>query len=91
MGQCLAPCVKDVPKDAYKEMIQEITDFLNGGHEHVKKELEEKMYKASEALDFERAKELVRSNCEYRSKLWRNKKLRRRRTLRIVIFWFCSG
>lgn len=58
MGQCLAPCVKDVPKDAYKEMIQEITDFLNGGHEHVKTELEEKMYKASEALDFERAKEL---------------------------------
>ncbi len=58
MGQCLAPCVKDVPKDAYKEMIQEITDFLNGGHELVKAELEEKMYKASEALDFERAKEL---------------------------------
>lgn len=57
IGQCLAPCVKDIEKELYNEMIQEITNFLNGGHEKVKEELQQKMLAASEQLDFERAKE----------------------------------
>ncbi|HWI47343.1 MAG TPA: excinuclease ABC subunit UvrC [Rummeliibacillus sp.] len=57
LGQCLAPCVKDIEKETYAEMVQEIANFLNGGHAAVKEELQQKMLAASEQLDFERAKE----------------------------------
>lgn len=57
IGQCLAPCVKEVTKEQNKEMIEGITRFLNGGHQEVKQDLERKMVSASENLDFERAKE----------------------------------
>ncbi|MGF9890573.1 excinuclease ABC subunit UvrC [Priestia megaterium] len=57
IGQCLAPCVKEVKEEQNKQIIENITRFLNGGYEHVKTELIEKMLKASEELDFERAKE----------------------------------
>ena len=39
-------------------MVQEITNFLNGGHTTVKDELQKKMLEASEQLDFERAEEV---------------------------------
>ncbi|WP_375142993.1 excinuclease ABC subunit UvrC [Paenibacillus sp. D2_2] len=58
MGQCLAPCVKEVSQQTYDEMIQEIVSFLNGGHEEIKQELQRKMEEAAEELYFERAKEL---------------------------------
>jgi excinuclease ABC subunit C len=57
LGQCLAPCINDVPEDEYKKMTDEITRFLNGGYKEIKKELTEKMTLAAESLDFERAKE----------------------------------
>lgn len=58
MGQCLAPCEKEVPKSAYDEIIRDISAFLSGGHEAVKKDLQQKMQEAAEELYFERAKEL---------------------------------
>ncbi|MEC2054645.1 excinuclease ABC subunit UvrC [Peribacillus psychrosaccharolyticus] len=57
LGQCLAPCVFDVPQQEYKEIVTDITRFLNGGYKEIKAELTEKMHAAAEALDFERAKE----------------------------------
>jgi len=57
LGQCLAPCVKEVTDEQYKEMTEEITRFLNGGYQEVKKELTRKMTEAAETLEFERAKE----------------------------------
>lgn len=57
IGQCLAPCVKNIAVETYDDMIQEITRFLKGGQDDVKKNLTKKMYEASEQLDFERAKE----------------------------------
>jgi excinuclease ABC subunit C len=57
LGQCLAPCVNEVSETTYKEMVEDITRFLNGGYTEIKKDLTEKMMKASEELDFERAKE----------------------------------
>ncbi len=57
LGQCLAPCVKEVGEESYKEMVDDITSFLNGGYKSVKKELTEKMSSAAENLEFERAKE----------------------------------
>ncbi|MBE5104485.1 excinuclease ABC subunit C [Bacillus thuringiensis] len=58
MGQCLAPCVKEVTEEQNKEIVDEIIKFLNGGHKEIRSQLETKMYEASEKLEFERAKEL---------------------------------
>ncbi|WP_042197837.1 excinuclease ABC subunit UvrC [Paenibacillus camerounensis] len=58
MGQCLAPCEKEVLKPAYDEIIRDISAFLSGGHEAVKKDLQKKMQEAADELYFERAKEL---------------------------------
>ncbi|MBU8770157.1 excinuclease ABC subunit UvrC [Cytobacillus oceanisediminis] len=58
LGQCLAPCVKAVSEDQYKQMTDEIAKFLNGGYKEIKKDLTAKMTAAAEELDFERAKEL---------------------------------
>ena len=44
MGQCLAPCVKEVTEEQNKEIVDEIIKFLNGGHKEVRSELEIKMY-----------------------------------------------
>ncbi|WP_338777492.1 excinuclease ABC subunit UvrC [Metabacillus sp. FJAT-52054] len=57
MGQCLAPCVYDVTAETNRKMVDDISRFLNGGYEEIKTDLTDKMYKASEAMDFERAKE----------------------------------
>ena len=58
LGQCLAPCVYDISEETNKQLVDEITRFLNGGHQQIKKELTEKMHEAAENLEFERAKEL---------------------------------
>ncbi|WP_235946337.1 excinuclease ABC subunit UvrC [Saccharibacillus alkalitolerans] len=58
MGQCLAPCVKDIEKEQYDGIRDEIARFLGGSHEEIKKELRRKMEEAAEDLYFERAKEL---------------------------------
>lgn len=58
LGQCLAPCVKEVEQAQYTQIVDEINRFLNGGHVEIKKALTESMHAAAEELDFERAKEL---------------------------------
>ncbi|MBD0383416.1 excinuclease ABC subunit UvrC [Paenibacillus sedimenti] len=58
IGQCLAPCVYDISAETNERMVQEITRFLNGGHDDIKEELTAKMHAAAEELNFERAKEL---------------------------------
>ncbi|TCM97989.1 excinuclease ABC subunit C [Paenibacillus sp. BK033] len=57
IGQCIAPCEYEVEQGQYDAMIQEITKFLNGGHDAVKTEIQRKMEAAAEELNFERAKE----------------------------------
>jgi len=57
IGQCLAPCVNEVTDETNKKMVDDIIRFLNGGYKEIKDELTDKMIKASEELDFERAKE----------------------------------
>lgn len=58
LGQCLAPCIHEVSEQQYKQMVDEIARFLNGGYKDIKKDLTDKMTAAAEELDFERAKEL---------------------------------
>jgi excinuclease ABC subunit C len=57
LGQCVAPCEYEITPGTYETMVQEITRFLNGGHDEVKKALQGKMAAAAEDLEFERAKE----------------------------------
>ncbi|PXW90061.1 excinuclease ABC subunit C [Streptohalobacillus salinus] len=58
LGQCLA-CQEDPPeREAYQQIINEISSFLKGGHKAIKQNLKEKMESASEDLNFERAMEL---------------------------------
>lgn len=58
MGQCLAPCVKEVTEEENKQIVDEIIRFLSGGQSEIRQDLEKKMFEASERLEFERAKEL---------------------------------
>jgi excinuclease ABC subunit C len=58
MGQCLAPCEYPVDSETNARIVQEITRFLNGGHEQIKRDLTEKMHAAAGELNFERAREL---------------------------------
>lgn len=57
MGQCLAPCVFNIPQVRYKIMVNEIKRFLNGGHTEVQEVLEKKMADAAENMEFEKAAE----------------------------------
>lgn len=57
LGQCIAPCEYEVEQETYDKMVNEISRFLNGGHNTIKAELTRKMHEAAEELNFERAKE----------------------------------
>ncbi|MBP1156756.1 MULTISPECIES: excinuclease ABC subunit UvrC [unclassified Paenibacillus] len=57
LGQCIAPCEYKVEQETYDKMVNEISRFLNGGHNAIKVELTRKMHEAAEELNFERAKE----------------------------------
>lgn len=56
--RCLAPCAGKISSKDYKEMIDEIILFLEGKQERVIKNLRDKMEKAAENLEFEKAAEL---------------------------------
>lgn len=58
LDQCLAPCEYSISKEEYQKITNQIIRFLNGGHQEVQEQLKEEMLKASESLEFERAKEL---------------------------------
>ena len=53
--QCEAPCMGYISKEDYRKKISGILEFLNGNYRPVIAELTEKMQKASDAMEFERA------------------------------------
>ncbi len=53
--QCKAPCMGYISEEEYKSQIEGVLNFLNGKYTDVIKMLEEKMYKASEEMQFEEA------------------------------------
>ncbi len=57
MGQCLAPCIKEISKAEYEEIIISIRKFLKGDIKDVINNLERKMLIASEKLEYEKALE----------------------------------
>lgn len=57
MGQCLAPCINKIDEKDYADISQKLKSFLNGDISGVYAEIKNKMKKASENLEFEKAQE----------------------------------
>ncbi|MBO7573275.1 MAG: excinuclease ABC subunit C [Bacilli bacterium] len=57
LGQCLAPCINDVSVETENQIREDVKSFLRGNNSDVKTELTKKMLAASDACDFENAKE----------------------------------
>ncbi len=57
MGQCLCPYYFDVDPKVYTKIVDEVKKFLNGGHEKIESEIHQKMEKAAENMEFEKAAE----------------------------------
>ena len=56
--KCAGPCVGEIEKDAYDELVAELVRFLEGDTDAVVAELERQMEQASEDLEFELAAHL---------------------------------
>ncbi|MBD8914607.1 MAG: excinuclease ABC subunit UvrC [Pseudobutyrivibrio sp.] len=57
MKQCLGVCTGQVSEEEYRKSVQGAIDFLNGSYSEVEKMLTQKMQKAAETMDFEKAAE----------------------------------
>ncbi|HGF8301672.1 TPA: excinuclease ABC subunit UvrC [Enterococcus faecium] len=57
LGQCLCPYYFDVDPKVYTKIVDEVKNFLNGGHEKIESEIHQKMKKAAENMEFEKAAE----------------------------------
>ncbi len=55
MHQCLGPCEYDIDASIYEEYCNQVVSFMNGDTKEVEKDLTDKMYQASENLEFEQA------------------------------------
>ena len=53
--QCFAPCQNYISKEEYRQSIQSALSFLGGNYDTILKDLDEKMRRASEELEFEKA------------------------------------
>jgi len=53
--QCKAPCQDGIGKDEYRALIGEVMIFLNGNYKRIAAELEDKMKRASDDMEFEEA------------------------------------
>ena len=55
IGRCCAPCAGKISAEEYRIRIDEIVRFLKGNQDPLIRDLQDKMAKASEALEFEEA------------------------------------
>ncbi|MBE6067228.1 MAG: excinuclease ABC subunit UvrC [Clostridium lundense] len=55
IGLCKGPCAKLISKEEYKSIISDITSLLSGKSADILRDLESKMGKAAESLQFEKA------------------------------------
>ena len=53
--KCSGPCVGEVSKEDYDELVGELVDFLDGETDTIVRRLESEMQRASDELEFERA------------------------------------
>ncbi len=55
MGRCVGPCIGVVSREEYADVIKEVIMFLEGKQDRVVRNLKDKMDRAAEALEFEKA------------------------------------
>lgn len=55
--QCDGPCMGYISSEEYKKSIEQVIEFLDGKYKRVLSMLEEKMYQASEEMEYEKAAE----------------------------------
>jgi excinuclease ABC subunit C len=53
--RCSAPCVNKISMSDYQKLVKDAINFLNGKNSNIQTELAQKMQKASDNLDFEKA------------------------------------
>jgi excinuclease ABC subunit C len=58
IGQCLAPCVLDVSREQYADMVRRVRMFLGGRSRELVTSLKQLMQEHSERLEFEKAAEI---------------------------------
>lgn len=59
INNCLAPCIKDVKKEDYTEIINKISMLLKGNVKEEIRNLKQKMKEYSDKLEFEKAQEVL--------------------------------
>src|ERR687887_294679 len=72
--RCHAPCVGYISKEAYRELIDGVVNFLSGDTRTIERELEQKMRDAAEAEGFEEA-------ARYRNRLFAIRRLSERQAV----------
>ncbi len=55
LDRCLGPCAMEVPSEKYKEIVDQVTLFLEGRSQELIKALRQSMELAADHMDFERA------------------------------------
>ena len=59
LGQCTAPCQGTISREEYQKQVEQALDFLEGrNHKQVEQILTERMQKAAEEMDFEKAAQI---------------------------------
>ena len=58
IGKCAAPCVGQVSEEEHRQIVDDFCEFMAGRTKPFMRRIEQQMYAASEALDFERAARL---------------------------------
>ena len=74
IGECLGYCENKVDKEVIKNMIDEVTSFLKGNYDDVRKKIEKLMYEASSKLNYEMAIE-YKEMLEYIDKVLEKQKI----------------
>lgn len=74
IGQCLGYCEKKTETGIIKDMINEVTSFLKGNYDEVRKKIKELMIEASNGLNFEKAIE-YKEMIEYIDKVLEKQKI----------------
>ncbi|MDN5746638.1 MAG: excinuclease ABC subunit UvrC, partial [Nocardioidaceae bacterium] len=58
IDKCSAPCVGNISAEEHRDIVEDFCDFMAGRTRPFTKRIEQEMYEASEALDFEKAARL---------------------------------
>ena len=74
IGECLGYCQKNIDNNEVKKMINEVTIFLKGNYDEVRKKIEKLMFDSSSNLNFERAIE-YKEMLEYIDKVLEKQKI----------------